>query len=125
MMKDVKYYLGLPYTMILRQDEDGDVVARIEELPGCAAHGKTPKEALENLGEAKGLWISDCLEGGDPVPEPSPVDHLPSGKWVQRVPRSLHRKLSQFARREGVSLNQMVTSILSEAVGVRKAEERI
>ena len=47
---------------------------------------------------------------------------LPSGKWVQRVPRSLHKKLVSTAKREGVSLNQLVTSVLAAAVGKRQQE---
>lgn len=122
-MRDINYYLGLPYTVILRRDEEGDFVARIDELPGCTAHGKSPQEALENLEESKLLWITDCIEGGEPVPEPAVEESLPSGKWVQRVPKGLHKKLSSIAKREGVSLNQLVTSILAEAVGLRRAKE--
>ncbi len=118
-MKSLKEYLQLPYTVILRKDEDGDYVARVDELRGCSAHGKTPQEALASLEEAQELWIADCIESGQPVPEPAVEEPLPSGKWVQRVPRSLHRKLSALAKREGVSLNQLVTSMLSEAVGAR------
>jgi antitoxin HicB len=120
-MKDLKYYLGLPYTVILRPDADGAVVARIEELPGCATDGPTPHEALQRLEELKQNWIQDALEGRDPIPEPQPEEPLPSGKWVQRVPRSLHRRLSAAAEREGVSLNAFVTSVLSEAVGATTA----
>ncbi len=121
-MKDINYYLGLPYTVVLRRDEEGDFVARVDELPGCVAHGKTPHQALKRVEEAKALWITDSVESGDIVPEPDVEETLPSGKWVQRVPRSLHRKLVLFAKREKVSLNQLVTSILSEAAGVRKAQ---
>jgi len=121
-MKDVRYYLALPYTVVLRRDEDGDFVARVDELPGCAAHGKSPEEALANLEEAKQLWISESLDAGQTIPEPAAEEALPSGKWVQRVPRSLHRKLAVLARREGVSLNQLVTAMMSEAVGAKKAE---
>jgi antitoxin HicB len=120
-MKNLQYYLELPYTVIMRRDEDGDYVARIDELPGCAAHGETQAQALEALEEAKELWITDCLESGDPVPEPEPDEPLPSGKWVQRVPRTLHKKLVSLAKRENVSLNQLVASILAEAVGSRRA----
>lgn len=121
-MKNLQYYLELPYTMIMRRDEDGDYVARIDELPGCAAHGTTPQEAFEALEEAKQLWITDCLESGDPVPEPAPEEAaLPSGKWVQRVSRTLHQKLVSLAKRENVSLNQFVASLLAEAVGARRA----
>ena len=70
-MKNVQYYLELPYTMIMHRDEEGDYVARIAELPGCAAHGTTPQAAFEALEEAMQLWITDCLESGDPVPEPA------------------------------------------------------
>jgi predicted RNase H-like HicB family nuclease len=119
-MKDLQYYLELPYTMIMRRDEEGDYVARIDELPGCAAHGNTPQEAFEALEEAKQLWITDCLESGDPVPEPVTEEVLPSGKWVQRVSRTLHQKLIALAKRENVSLNQLVTSLLAEAVGMKK-----
>lgn len=119
-MNDLHYYLELPYTVIIRRDEDGDYVARIDELPGCMAHGETQAEALEALDEAMELWITDCLESGDPVPEPTIEESLPSGKWVQRVPKTLHKKLVSLAKRENVSLNQLVASILAEAVGVRR-----
>jgi antitoxin HicB len=124
-MSDLTKFLELPYTVILRRDGEGDFVGRVEELPGCAAHGKTPQEALENLDEAKALWIQDCLENGDPVPLPEEEAALPSGKWLQRVPRKLHRKLQILSRKEGVSFNQYVTALLAEAVGEQKASEAV
>ena len=77
-MRNLKCYRGLSYTVILRRDDEGDFVAQVEEFPGCSAHGKTHRAALAHLEEAKGLWISDCIESGDPVPVPAPVDRLPS-----------------------------------------------
>lgn len=121
-MKELKRYLDLPYTVIIRRDEDGDYVARVDELAGCAAHGESPEKAIANLAEVKELWIRDCIESGQPVPEPV-EEVLPSGKWVQRVPRGLHRKLVTMAKRDRVSLNQYVLSVLAEAAGERKAIE--
>jgi predicted RNase H-like HicB family nuclease len=123
-MKTAKDYMQLPYTTVLKRDEEGDIVARIQELPGCTAHGKTAAAALQNLQEAKKLWIVDCLETSGQVPEPEVEEALPSGKWVQRVPRSLHKKLVSAAKHEGVSLNQFVTSVLAEAAGTRRQETR-
>ena len=123
--KDITHYLGLPYTKTLQADEDGDVVARIVELPGCSTHGADEQEALRNLEEAQRLWIEDCVAAGDAVPEPAMEDPLPSGKWVQRVPRSLHRRLSQMAKEEGVSLNQLVTSMLSQQLSGRAMQKAI
>lgn len=120
-MSELEKHLAMPYTTVLRRDAEGDFVARIEELPGCSAHGKTEEEALQNLAEAKRLWIEDSLENGDPVPTPAMDESLPSGKWLQRVPRRLHRKLQNLARKEGVSFNQFVTALLAEAVGERKS----
>lgn len=118
-VKDAMYYMSLPYTTILRRDEEGDVVARIKELPGCLAHGKDEAEAIKSLKEMQKLWLDDCIASGQPVPEPEIEELLPSGKWVQRVPRSLHKRLTDAAKRESVSLNQLVTSMLSDAVAAR------
>lgn len=119
--RDLNHYLQLPYTVILRPDEDGLWIARIDELEGCVAHGDTQSEALTIIEEMKKAWIEDALEAGDPIPEPTHGETLPSGKWLQRVPRSLHKKLADLASKEQVSLNQLVTSLLAEAVG-RKSE---
>lgn len=115
-VKDVGHYMALPYTIILRPDEDSDIVAQIRELPGCIAHGQDVNEALEVLKDFQQAWIERRIESGQPVPEPEEEEDLPSGKWVQRVPRSLHRRLSQMAKEENISLNQLVTIMLSKAV---------
>jgi predicted RNase H-like HicB family nuclease len=125
--KDLAYYLALPYTIVLRKDEDGDVIARIEELRGCISHGKDEVEALKDLATLKKMWIEDSLEAGEQIPEPEESE-LPSGKWVQRVPRRLHLQLVRMAKSEEVSLNQLVTSMLSEQLGARsmmKAVEKM
>jgi len=110
-------YLKLPYTITLKPDDEGDWIAEIDELEGCVAHGETQDQALSRLAEAKKLWIQEALENAQPVPKPNPTESLPSGKWLQRVPRSLHKNLSRLAKIEGVSLNQLVTMILSTYVG--------
>jgi len=55
-----------------------------------------------------------------PAISPALSEELPSGKWLLRVPRTLHRDLIRLAERERVSLNQLVTALLSEAVGARR-----
>ncbi len=120
-MRTLEHYLKLPYTTVVRQDDDGDFVARIEELPGCIAHGASPKEAFDNVQDVKKAWLEESINADLPIPEPAEAEaRLPSGKWVQRVPRTLHRKLVRCAAREGVSLNQWVVSVLAEAVGFRE-----
>ena len=69
-MKTLEYYLALPYTKVLRRDDEGDIVARIEELPGCVAHGANDAEALERLEDVQAAWIEEFLSAGQPIPEP-------------------------------------------------------
>lgn len=120
--RNLDYYVKLPYGINLRQDDEGDWIARIEELNGCIAHGSTPTEAIQRIEEVKDVWLRDAFEGGNEIPEPQLGEALPSGKWVQRVPRTLHKRLTDLAKREGVSLNQLVTSVLAEAVGQRRTD---
>jgi hypothetical protein len=66
--------------------------------------------------EAMELWLEVSLEEGIPIPEPRPEEDY-SGKFVVRVPRSLHRDLVEKADREGTSLNQTINVALARAVG--------
>ena len=115
MSKDLNFYMTLPYTVILKPDEDGDYIARILELEGCLSHGETPEEAISLLNEVKELWIADALDAGHQVPEPKADEELPSGRWLQRVPRTLHKQLIEMAKKEKTSLNQLCVSIMASA----------
>jgi len=112
----VDYFMGLPYTFELRWDAEAGWFVRVKELPGCMSEGDTPEEAMEMIRDAMRGWIEVSLEEGDPIPEPRELDDY-SGKFVVRVPRSLHRELVERAEDEGVSLNQYVNVALARAVG--------
>ena len=45
-------------------------MAKVLELPGCAAHGDTQEDALKNAIQAMALWIETAREFGEPIPEP-------------------------------------------------------
>jgi antitoxin HicB len=122
---NIASYMNLPFTIVLKKDDEGDYVSRIEELPGCVAHGNSEVEAVQRLRRMQQLWIRDCIEAGDKVPEPKELEpELPSGKWLQRVPRGVHKRLAEKAKIEGVSLNQLVTTILAEALGASSAKAK-
>jgi predicted HicB family RNase H-like nuclease len=120
-MKTPKEFLALPYTKTVRWSaDDGVFVARVNEIEGCTGHGDSEADALKMLRDNLEEWIGLCLAAGDAVPTPA-TETLPSGKWLQRVPRTLHKKLADLAHREGVSLNQYVVSVLAEAVGAQSS----
>jgi antitoxin HicB len=121
---DLKKYLDLPYTVILKRDDEGDFVAQVKELRGCVAHGASASEALVELDSMKVLWLESCIADGNTVPLPETEDDLPSGRWLQRVPRQLHAELSRLADSEGVSLNQLVVSVLAKELGFRQGQKK-
>lgn len=112
----VNEYLAKAYTRELIRNEDGTWLARVMELQGCMSEGKTEKEALKNLGDAMRGWIEVAIEDGDLIPEPLGSRSF-SGKFVIRVPRTMHRDLAKRAEVEGVSLNQVVVVVLAKEVG--------
>ncbi|SDH62355.1 HicB family protein [Aneurinibacillus thermoaerophilus] len=107
--------MSLPYTIQIQHinDESGQYYyATVLELDGCQSDGQTVEEAHKNIREAMEGWFETKLEFGDPIPEPITDDDY-SGKFVVRVPKSLHRQLAQMAAKEGISLNQYVLYKLS------------
>lgn len=110
-----KEYMDLPYNYLIKpiSDESGDYYhATVLELDGCQSSGETFQEAYKNLREAMEGWIETKLESGFPVPAPLDNSRF-SGKFVIRVPKSLHARLSVEAGQEGVSLNQYAVYKLS------------
>jgi predicted RNase H-like HicB family nuclease len=59
----------LSYTVILEREADGGFVVSVPALPGCVSQGDSRQEALLNIREAIELYIEDCREAGDPIPE--------------------------------------------------------
>ncbi len=117
--RTVEEYLALPYTVEVHRDTtDGDVayIARVVELPGCFTQADTFEELEVMVQDAMHAWIESALEDGVAIPEPRATEQY-SGKFVVRIPRTLHRQLAVVAEREGVSLNAFVSSTLAQAVG--------
>ena len=105
----------------LSKEEGGGYSIYFPDLPGCGSDGTTPEEAIENGRDALQSWLAVAQEFGDGIPKPfSSV----SGRFVQRVPRSLHARLIARAKAEGVSLNTLVVSLVSQGIGRQQAAER-
>lgn len=120
----IEDYLRLPYHIVLipDQDEEGRSgwVAEVSELPGCISQGETPAEAVTKVRDAMEGWLSVALQDNREIPEPHAVASY-SGRFLARVPKSLHAELARVADEEGVSLNQFVSAALAGAVRWRAA----
>jgi antitoxin HicB len=117
--RTVEDYLALPYHIEVIFDASGEEpgwFAQVAELPGCMTQANSFEAAGTEIREAMRGWIELALEDGRPIPEPRAAGDY-SGKFVARVPRSLHRQLAEAAEQEGVSLNAFVNVALAKAVG--------
>ncbi|MDQ3700762.1 MAG: type II toxin-antitoxin system HicB family antitoxin [Chloroflexota bacterium] len=62
----------LRYEVIIYwSQDDGAFIAEVPELPGCAADGPTPQEALAAVQVVAQEWIETARELGRAVPEPT------------------------------------------------------
>jgi antitoxin HicB len=82
--------------------------------------GETPEKAIENGKDAILSYLRSCEHHGDPIPKPGSASRS-SGQFRQRIPRSMHARLTARAEQEGVSLNALVTALIAEGLGKRRA----
>ena len=105
-----------------RQAEGSRWNATVEELPGCAAQGRTPDEAVELLRGAMESWLTAAIAQHREIPVPAgsaskrKAASTHSGRFLVRMPGALHAELARAAERDHVSLNRFVTDALAAAV---------
>jgi antitoxin HicB len=111
---------GYPCTVRhLSADEGGGYLISFPDLPGCMSDGDTMVEAKKHAADAVAGYLVSCRKHRDPIPEPG-SGGLASGKFLVRLPKSLHVALAERAKVEGVSMNLMFTAIVAEGLGRRK-----
>ena len=104
----------------LSEEEGGGFLISFTDFSECISDGETIAEAIENGMDALQETIAALESLNMPVPEPGSGGSY-SGKFMQRVPKSIHARLVMRAKQEGVSMNALVTSILAESLGRREA----
>lgn len=113
-MKNPEYYMKLPYKLeIVPDTEENGYVVSYPDLPGCISCGETIAEAVSNAESAKKEWIAAALEENIDINEPESLKSY-SGQFKLRLPKSLHKFLSEESRKEGVSMNQYCVYLLSK-----------
>lgn len=109
-----------PFLMsLLPPEEGGGYLIEFPDLPGCMSDGDTIEETIENGKDAVFCWIASAKEFGDAIPQPGSANGF-SGHWIQQIPEHIHTQLSQRAVQEGISLNALVTEMLSTGLGSDK-----
>jgi antitoxin HicB len=115
------------YSHIISQipkEDGGGFLITFPDLPGCMSDGATEAEAVANGKDAFKAWVSARKDTRKEIPAPFyHPDIVPevSGKFVTRLPKSVHAKLAERAKAEGVSLNMLVLAFVAEGLGRRAA----
>ena len=110
----------------LSDEDGGGYLITFPDLPGCMADGESEADAVQNGRDAFIAVVSALADMGRDIPAPSftPEDAAApaaSGKFVARVPKSIHAKLTSRAKAEGVSLNTLVLTLIAEGLGRRES----
>lgn len=104
----------------LEPDEGSGFLINFTDFDECFSDGETIEEAIANGRDALISAINVMEELGIPVPLPRSGG--PSGRFVTRVPKKIHARLTARAKREGVSLNMLVATLLAEGLGRRAVQ---
>lgn len=113
-LKDIDYYLNLPWEFEFESCTEGGYFARVKGI-SCYSHGETVEEAEKMIKEALELHIEGMLEDGV---EPKPVDEIKcTGKLNIRTSKSTHLKLLKLSKEENVSVSHLINDAIIKMYG--------
>lgn len=116
-MRDLKQY---PFEINpLSVEDGGGFLISFTDFSECISDGETVEEAFHNGLDALQETIAALESMGLAIPEPGSGGSY-SGKFMQRVPKSIHARLATRAKQEGISMNSLVTAMLAESLGRRE-----
>lgn len=105
-----KYSLNIRWA-----EEDQCYFGEFPELPGCATHGNTVEEVIQNANDAVESWREAAKESGIPIPEPVSIKKW-SGTFTTRLDPNMHRMLAVKAKQKGKTLTKFIQEVLKQAV---------
>ncbi len=107
----------------LSEEEGGGFLASFPDFAECISDGETIDEALTNGHDALKATIAALKAKKLPVPSPN-SGGVASGKFVARVPKTVHAQLATRAKAEGVSLNTLVLTFIAQGLGTASSKPR-
>ena len=112
MNKDYRFEVYTDYCTGERQ-----YIVKYIDFETVIGGGDTIEEAIEEAEGNLEFYLEYCEEHNIEVPEPSIHDYeLYSGKVTLRMSKSLHQKVNDRARREGVSINSLLNEAIAEYI---------
>ena len=100
----------------LAEEDGGGYLISFPDFAECISDGETVEDALVNGRDALKATLAALKTKKLPVPAPN-GGGVASGKFVARVPKTVHAQLATRARTEGVSLNALVLTFIAQGLG--------
>jgi antitoxin HicB len=107
----------------LNTDEGGGYLISFPDFAECISDGQTVNEAMENGQDALKATIAALMAKKLAMPAPN-SGGIASGKFIARVPKTVHAQLATRARAEGVSLNALVLTFIAQGLGATGSKPR-
>ena len=123
----IEEYMKLDYLFVVVPFSESDFKgyrAFLLDIPAIESIGSTPEEAISDLGNVKKEWFAFAIEKSIPIPEPNtdfPQALSYSGRITLRMPKSLHRQVSERAILNGVSLNAYLNEVIQRGMNADAA----
>ncbi|MBF2057356.1 MAG: type II toxin-antitoxin system HicB family antitoxin [Cyanobacterium sp. T60_A2020_053] len=99
----------------LREEEGGGYLISFPDFNECISDGETPEEAMKNGFDALQETINALESMGFPIPKP-----LSSKKnkdnFIQQIPENLYQRLETLAKKEKMTINSLINSLLEESL---------
>lgn len=93
-------------------EDDQDYVGLCVEFPSLSWLAKSPEAALQGIRKIVNDAVTDIRDNGETPPSPLSGKSF-SGRFIVRLPPEVHRDLAIKAAEEGISLNRLISSKLS------------
>lgn len=100
----------------LAPEEGGGYLISYPDFSECISDGETVEQALKNGKEALQATLAALKAKELAIPAPN-SGGVASGKFVARVPKTVHAQLTIRAKAEGVSLNTLVLTFIAQGLG--------
>ncbi len=109
-MKNLEYYLNLPYSYIIEwSDVDNCYLGSIVELERNMTCADTRQECMKNLDDALKAYLETSLANNMHIPEPISIKDY-KGNITYRTTNIKHYNLAKKAKIDGISINSLIDS---------------
>lgn len=125
--KTVKYYLSLPWSYTIEQEDENGVhfyIIRVNELPGCCTDAESVEEGMKLIQEAIEATVKLYIKNGEEVPEPVRKEDY-KGNIAYRTSPERHYFVTKVAHQLDKSISKTIDILIDAGMDKIQKRQRI